>query len=119
MSYSQTARRLLSHFNRSTETGNVYLIKKVVRGGDDTPLNPGTEQTFRYCLTNPVFVSTVKNSAAGRTDIKFDRVLLVESDNEIVIDDILEYQDKNFVVVDTRLINGAKTFAYKLWLSVG
>lgn len=118
MTYAQTARRLLKHFSKSAETGPVYKVAQNVLGGDDSPLDTGATVETKELLVDAVFISTMKHSEAGRTDIKFDRILMTRGDQELLVNDIVEYGDDRFVVVDTDPISPGVPLAFKVYLSV-
>lgn len=119
MRYVNSASRLLKHFNKASNAGPVYQIVETVVGGDGTPLNPGTTNESQVELIDPVFLSTMKHSEAGRTDIKYDKVLLTRGDQPLNVNDLVESAGERFIVVDVDPLapSNKNALAHKAFLS--
>ena len=100
-SYKATADRLLKHFSQRADAGPIYKINEITSGGDDTPLNPGSTVEQKQILEDALFVSTMQHSEQGRTDIKYDRILMTKGESPLEVNTLVEENGRRFVVVDT------------------
>lgn len=104
---------------RKVEAGPVYVIRKTKVSGSGTSIDPDVFTESKEQLIDAIFLATLKGIEQGRTDIKYDKILLTNGNQEVSNNDIIESGVESFVVVDMDVIepSNKEVLLYRSYLS--